>query len=105
MRPFCQGTWSRGWGGGGGGRHDLACAARAGRAHPVFGLWPVRCATTLRHALAQEGIRKVDTGRRAIPWRPSRFADRPIDPFFNINRPEDLAAAAALLPAERGTAR
>jgi molybdopterin-guanine dinucleotide biosynthesis protein A len=25
------------------------------------------------------------------------FADRPIDPFFNANRPEDLAAAAALI--------
>jgi hypothetical protein len=27
------------------------------------------------------------------------FADRPVDPFFNANRPEDFAAAAALLQA------
>jgi len=25
------------------------------------------------------------------------FADRPVDPFFNANRPEDFAAAEALL--------
>jgi molybdopterin-guanine dinucleotide biosynthesis protein A len=30
------------------------------------------------------------------------FADRPIDPFFNANRPEDLAAAAELLNAAAG---
>jgi molybdopterin-guanine dinucleotide biosynthesis protein A len=28
------------------------------------------------------------------------FADQPVDPFFNANRPEDLAAAAALLDAQ-----
>ena len=30
---------------------DLACAASDGRAHPVFGLWPVRLADDLRSAL------------------------------------------------------
>jgi molybdenum cofactor guanylyltransferase len=78
---------------------DLACAASGGRAHPVFGLWPVRLKEDLRDALCAEGIRKVDlwTARHKLVTVP--FADRPVDPFFNANRPEDLKAAAALLAA------
>jgi molybdenum cofactor guanylyltransferase len=78
---------------------DLACAASGGRAHPVFGLWPVRLREDLRGALVAEGVRKVDlwTGRHRLVTVP--FADRPVDPFFNANRPEDLDAAAARLAA------
>lgn len=81
---------------------DLACAASAGRTHPVFGLWPVRLRGDLRRAVVEEGIRKVDqwTARHRLVTVP--FADRPIDPFFNANRPEDLAAAAELLNAAAG---
>lgn len=78
-------------------RADLACAASGGRAHPVFGLWPVRLREDLRRAVVEEGIRKVDqwTARHGLVTVP--FADHPIDPFFNANRPEDFDAAAALL--------
>ena len=81
---------------------DLACAASAGRAHPVFGLWPVRLRGDLRRAVVEESIRKVDqwTARHRLVTVP--FADHPIDPFFNANRPEDLAAAAELLNAAAG---
>lgn len=78
---------------------DLACAASGGRAHPVFGLWPVRLREDLRRAVVEEGVRKVDqwTGRHKLAT--VAFSDRPVDPFFNANRPEDLTAAAALLAA------
>jgi molybdenum cofactor guanylyltransferase len=78
-------------------RADLACAASGGRAHPVFGLWPVRLREDLRRAVVEEGIRKVDqwTARHGLLTVP--FADHPIDPFFNANRPEDFDDAAALL--------
>jgi len=78
-------------------RADLACAASGGQAHPVIGLWPVRLREDLRHAVVEEGIRKVDvwTGRYRLVEVP--FPDQPVDPFFNANRPEDLAAAAGLL--------
>ena len=78
---------------------DLACAASGGRAHPVFGLWPMRLREDLRHAVLVEGIRKVDawTGRHKLVA--VSFVDRPVDPFFNANRPEDLTAAAALMVA------
>lgn len=76
---------------------DLACAASAGQAHPVIGLWPARLREDLRQAVVEEGIRKVDqwTARHRLATVP--FASEPVDPFFNANRPEDLAAAAALL--------
>jgi molybdopterin-guanine dinucleotide biosynthesis protein A len=78
---------------------ELACAASGGRAHPVFGLWPVRLADELRAAMIEEGIRKVDvwTGRHCLVEVP--FATDPLDPFFNTNRPEDLAEAERLLRA------
>ncbi|HJU16239.1 MAG TPA: molybdenum cofactor guanylyltransferase MobA [Stellaceae bacterium] len=76
---------------------DLACAASGGRAHPVFGLWPVRLREDLRHAVVEEGVRKVDQWTARHPMITVDFADRPVDPFFNANRPEDLATAARLL--------
>jgi molybdenum cofactor guanylyltransferase len=76
---------------------DLACAASGGQAHPVIGLWPVRLRHDLRHALVDEGIRKVDVWTARYRLAIVAFSDRPVDPFFNANRPEDLAAAASLL--------
>jgi molybdenum cofactor guanylyltransferase len=79
------------------GRGDLACAASGGRSHPVFGLWPVRLRDDLRQAVVEEGLRKVDQWTARHRLITVSFADRPIDPFFNANRPEDFAAAEALL--------
>ncbi len=78
---------------------DLACAASGGRAHPVFGLWPVRLREDLRHAVVIEGIRKVDEWTARHRLVTVTFADIPVDPFFNVYRPQDLAAAEALLNA------
>ena len=76
---------------------DMACAASKGRAHPVVGLWPVRLAADLRRAMVEEKIRKVDawTGRYRLAT--VDFAADPYDPFFNANRPEDLALAERML--------
>jgi molybdopterin-guanine dinucleotide biosynthesis protein A len=78
---------------------DLACAASDGRSHPVFGLWPVRLREELRHAVVDEGLRKVDLWTARYRMVEVEFPPRPIDPFFNTNRPEDLAEAEALLAA------
>ena len=82
---------------------ELACAASGGQSHPVIGLWPVRLREDLRHAVADEAVRKVDvwTARYRLATVP--FGDEPIDPFFNANRPEDLATATALLALETET--
>jgi len=74
----------------------LACAQSLGRRHPVVGLWPVALRSDLRHALVDEGLRKIEawTARHGVAladWR----AD-PVDPFFNVNTPEDVADAARI---------
>ena len=78
-------------------RAEMACAASGGRAHPVFGLWPVSLADALRRALVAEEVRKVDVWTARYRLTQVDFPAEPIDPFFNMNRPEDLKAAARLL--------
>jgi molybdopterin-guanine dinucleotide biosynthesis protein A len=79
---------------------DIALASSAGRLHPVVGLWSVALCEDLQTALVEEGIRKID--RWAARHRIARveWPCQPIDPFFNVNRPEDLAEAEKLLAAE-----
>lgn len=72
---------------------NMACAASNGRHHPVFGLWPVGLADDLRHALVEEGIRKVDLWTARHKLVAVQFAADPHDPFFNVNRPEDVEQA------------
>src|SRR5215475_66320 len=72
---------------------ELACAASAGQSHPVVGLWPVRLRDDLRHALVAEQIHKVDIWTARYRLATVAFPVTNIDPFFNTNRPEDLAEA------------
>lgn len=74
-------------------RADMACARSAGRSHPVFGLWPVALGRDLAHALIAEDIRKIDRWTARYRVAPVSFACGDIDPFFNINTPEDVAIA------------
>ena len=79
---------------------ELACAASGGRAHPVFGLWPVALAEDLERALVEEDLRKIDLFTARYRLATVNFDIKAGDPFFNINRPEDVRRAeqmAALL--------
>ncbi|MDF1751116.1 MAG: molybdenum cofactor guanylyltransferase MobA [Alphaproteobacteria bacterium] len=76
---------------------DMACARSKDRDHPVVGLWPVRLAEDLRHAMVDEDIRKVDRWTARHTLAVVDFPTNPIDPFFNANHPDDLAEAEALL--------
>jgi len=76
---------------------EMACAKSGGRSHPVFALWPTSLHDALGAALVEEGLRKVDVWTARYKLVEVAFADRPLDPFFNANRPEDLAEAEALL--------
>ena len=71
-----------------------ACAISGGRLHPVIGLWPLAARPALRTAIA-DGVQSFHAalaGRRVehVEW-----AVQPRDPFFNVNTPQDLAAAEA----------
>jgi molybdopterin-guanine dinucleotide biosynthesis protein A len=64
--------------------------------HPTFGLWPAELREDLRGAL-QNGLRKVVLWTDQHGGREALFEAEPFDPFFNVNTPEDLARAEALL--------
>ena len=76
---------------------ELACAVSNGRRHPVAGLWPLRLMEELRTALIDQDIRKIDLWTDRYQVVDVDFLSEPIDPFFNANRPEDLAEAEAFL--------
>ena len=78
---------------------DLACAASGGRAHPVFGIWPVELRADLRAALVERGERKIDRWTASHRLVEVAFPCAPVDPFFNANREEDLAEAERLIAA------
>jgi molybdopterin-guanine dinucleotide biosynthesis protein A len=81
---------------------ELVCAASGGRTHPVFGLWPVELRDALRRAMVEEGIRKVDAWTARYRLAIVDYPADPFDPFFNTNRPDDLAVAATLVAVEGG---
>lgn len=88
--------------------HPLVLAATKGDAetksksrsglirHPTFGLWPVALREDLRAALT-DGLKKVVLWTERHDGREAIFPTDGIDPFFNVNTPEDLARAEALL--------
>ena len=64
--------------------------------HPTFGLWPVALREDLREAL-QQGIRKVVMWTDKHGARTAVFEEAGFDPFFNVNTPEDLKIAEAMV--------
>ena len=71
----------------------LACARSGEWRHPVVGLWPLALREDLRKALVEEGLRKIEilTARHSVAI--ADWPDQPIDPFFNVNTPEDAERA------------
>jgi molybdopterin-guanine dinucleotide biosynthesis protein A len=63
--------------------------------HPTFGLWPVALRDDLRTAL-EDGLRKVVIWTEKHAGREAVF-DAGTDPFFNVNTPEELEQARAML--------
>src|SRR5579863_9183158 len=74
----------------------LACARSGEWRHPVVGLWPVGLREDLRHSLLEDGLRKIEiwTARHGVAI--ADWPAQPVDPFFNVNTPEDAARAEGL---------
>jgi molybdenum cofactor guanylyltransferase len=72
---------------------QLACASSSGRRHPVVGLWAVALREDLRRALTQECMRKVDQWTARYRLGVAEWPATPVDPFFNVNTPEEAAEA------------
>jgi molybdenum cofactor guanylyltransferase len=81
-------------------RLPLACARSGEWRHPVAGLWPVALRHDLRSALVEDGLRKIEawTARHGVAV--ADWPAEPVDPFFNVNRPEDVAQATRLAAAD-----
>lgn len=76
---------------------QAAIAARGGELHPVIGLWPCALAETLQTTLA-EGRYRVRDFLARISYTDVAFEAGNIDPFTNINTPEDLQRARVTMP-------
>ena len=74
----------------------LACARSGEWRHPVVALWPVELREDLRRAVADEGLRKIEiwTTRHGVAI--ADWPAEPVDPFLNVNTPEDAARADAI---------
>jgi molybdopterin-guanine dinucleotide biosynthesis protein A len=71
----------------------LACAKSGDWRHPVVGLWPVELRADLRRAIAEEGLRKIEVWTARYGVALAEWPAEPVDPFFNVNTPEDAAQA------------
>lgn len=79
-------------------------AARGTVRHPTFGYWPTALREDLRQSL-NDGVRKIVAwtdrhGAASVLFEPLAASGSPgVDPFFNINTPEDREAGEAMLAA------
>jgi len=88
-------------------RGAIAVASSGGRRHPTFALWPLGLHDALRRFLVDEDNRRVSTfiDRHdvvEVEFPMLASGGQQIDPFFNINTPDDLAIAERLLQSIEG---
>jgi molybdenum cofactor guanylyltransferase len=81
---------------------QVAVAASGGQSHHVTGLWNVGLREELRHALAVEGVRKVERWMARYKIATVTWPTEPLDPFFNANTADDLAEAERLAALDGG---
>ncbi|MEL6125483.1 MAG: molybdenum cofactor guanylyltransferase MobA [Pseudomonadota bacterium] len=81
----------------------MAVTEEAGRVirHPTFTLWPVDLREDLRAALGA-GVRKVVIWTDRHGCAEVMFHSDGVDPFFNVNTPEDMVQAQTLIEAGQG---
>ena len=86
------------------GPETIAIARSGGRDHPVFGLWPAALAEDLEAWLIHSENRRLrsylDRHRTVtVDFEFVGTSRGPVDPFFNVNTPEELEEARAFLEA------
>lgn len=82
----------------------IVVAASQGRAHPVIALWPLSLADDLEAWLADPVNRRLNAfiarhPNHAVAFASLSTAIGDLDPFFNVNTPDDLATAERFLKA------
>lgn len=81
---------------------SIAVSCSGGKRHPTFALWPLGLDQALRQFLVEEDNRRVAAfidrhGFVEVEFPILKSGGAEIDPFLNINTPDDLAQAAHLL--------
>ena len=76
--------------------NDIACAASNGRRHPIVALWPVTVIGELRSQLTAGRLRKAEAFVERYRVGLAEWSAEPYDPFFNINRPQDVIEAGRI---------
>ncbi|MCC2610007.1 molybdenum cofactor guanylyltransferase MobA [Neorhizobium petrolearium] len=76
----------------------IVITASDGRSHPVFGLWPISIAEDLETWLADPENRRIKAFLQrhrvaTVEFPRIETSHGLLDPFFNINTPEDLEEA------------
>ena len=79
---------------------------RAAGLHPVFGLWPVSSQPTSGASWPKARLSAsrlfLSASRRRNSVSGRRYEGESMDPFFNVNTPQDLAAAEEMLQGAPG---
>ncbi len=75
----------------------IACAQSGGRRHGVYGLFSASLRDDLHRALTIGSTRKVDDWLDRHNAAVAEWSTAPIDPFINVNTPDDLARAEQYL--------
>lgn len=86
------------------GNDAVAVASSFNAMHPVCGLWPLSLADDLEAFLNSPEKARVKTflshhQTSVVEFEPLQTKIGPIDPFFNVNTPDDLAMAESYLEA------
>jgi molybdopterin-guanine dinucleotide biosynthesis protein A len=74
----------------------LACARSGEWRHPVVGLWPLALRDSLRKSLVEDNLRKIEAWTAQHGVAIADWPAEPVDPFFNVNTPEDAERAARI---------
>ncbi len=81
----------------GAGKGSPIIAASAEQSHYLTGFWPASCYAVLPDAIAQRGLTRVQDFVRLVNAKELVWPDALLDPFLNINTPQDLSFAEAVL--------
>jgi molybdopterin-guanine dinucleotide biosynthesis protein A len=84
----------------------IAVAASGGHRHPVFALWPVGLEGDLSDFLTKSATFSVAAFLErhetvSVDFPIAAIGGKKVDPFFNVNTPEDLAQAEAIVRGEK----
>jgi molybdopterin-guanine dinucleotide biosynthesis protein A len=79
-------------------RRDCHCAltSSGGQVHPVCGLWRTSSLDSIP-AYVASGRRSLRGFAEVMGCAVAEWPSAPLDPFFNVNSPEDLAQAGRML--------